>query len=54
MEKTEIEAKQHLGKDLGFPKSIRLSLYKVITILFRHIDCYLEMHLLEDTSNQEM
>ena len=54
MEKTEIEAKQHLHKNLGFPKFIHLSLYEVVIILFRYIQCYLEMHLLEDNFNQEM
>ena len=54
MEKTETEAEQHLGKNLGSPNVIHLSLYEVIIILFLNIQCYLEMHLLEDNFNQEM
>ena len=54
MEKTEIEAKQHLCKDLGFPNFIHLSLYEVILIQFVYISCYLEMHFLEDNFNHEM
>ena len=37
MEKTEIEAKPHLCKDIGFPNFIHLSLYEVILILFNVI-----------------
>ena len=54
MVKTEIEAEQHLGNNLGFPNFIHLSLYEVIIILFLNIYCCLEMHLLEDNFNQEM